>query len=291
MPLPGLKIIGESINDSVPSTKKLFEENNIAQILELAKSQDAAGANYIDVNVGRRTPEFMADMVKKIQTVTAKPLSIDTPDFSIAKAGLEAYDQARAGGAIPVLNSISPLRYSMLELYKTRPFMPLLLIAERMEDGKFFPNKTAQETYQTAKDMMAQVRKRDYRIPNEQCIFDPGISPVGVDTEGHILRVVETLKLIHNDPDFKGCHCSVGLSNFTHMLPSKRPDGSPVKGTLESAFLTVAMPLGLDTIIGSMTRKYAILDDSHPAMQCLKDVLKMTDPMDAIIRVKEFYTS
>jgi hypothetical protein len=40
-----------------------------------------------------------------------------------------------------------------------------------------------------------------------------------------------------------------------------------------------------------MTRKYAILDDSHPAMQCLKDVLKMTDPMDAIIRVKEFYTS
>ena len=53
---------------------------------------------YIDVNVGPRSPEFMADLVRKIQQVTAKPLSIDTPDPEIARAGLEAYDPARAGG-------------------------------------------------------------------------------------------------------------------------------------------------------------------------------------------------
>jgi hypothetical protein len=39
MPLPGLTIIGESINDSVPSTKKLFDANDIDGILELARSQ------------------------------------------------------------------------------------------------------------------------------------------------------------------------------------------------------------------------------------------------------------
>ena len=29
MSIPGLTIIGETINDSVPSTHKLFEDNNI----------------------------------------------------------------------------------------------------------------------------------------------------------------------------------------------------------------------------------------------------------------------
>ena len=40
MPLEGLTIIGESINDSVPSTKKLFDANDIPGILNLAKTQD-----------------------------------------------------------------------------------------------------------------------------------------------------------------------------------------------------------------------------------------------------------
>ena len=116
MPIPGLTIIGETINDSVPSTKKLFEAGDIAGILELARSQDEKGAAYIDVNVGPRSPEFMAEMVQKIQGVTAKPLSIDTPDPTIAKAGLEAYNLARAGGKKPILNSVSALRAGMFDL-------------------------------------------------------------------------------------------------------------------------------------------------------------------------------
>ncbi len=39
-----LTIIGESINDSVPSTKKLFDANDIAGLLELARFQDQQGA-------------------------------------------------------------------------------------------------------------------------------------------------------------------------------------------------------------------------------------------------------
>ncbi len=65
MPLSGLTIIGETINDSVPSTKKLFDAGDIDGILELARSQDEKGAAYIDVNVGPRPPEFMAEMVRE----------------------------------------------------------------------------------------------------------------------------------------------------------------------------------------------------------------------------------
>ena len=86
MAIEGLSIIGESINDSVPSTKKLFDANDIEGLKELAIMQDQKGAEYIDVNVGTRSPEFMADMVRQIQGVTAKPLSIDTPDVNIARS-------------------------------------------------------------------------------------------------------------------------------------------------------------------------------------------------------------
>src|SRR5512147_3071161 len=132
MAIPGLTIIGESINDSVPSTKKLYDAGDIPGLLELARSQDEKGAAWIDVNVGPRSPEFMADLVRKIQAVTAKPLSIDTPDPAIAEAGLRAYDPARAGGASPILNSISPLRLAMLELWAVRPFIPILMASERL---------------------------------------------------------------------------------------------------------------------------------------------------------------
>ena len=114
MAIDGLSIIGESVNDSVPSTKKMFDEEDIDGILELARFQDERGAAYIDVNIGLRSPEFMAAMVRGIQQVTAKPLSIDTPDMEIARAGLEAYDPDRAGGAPPILNSISALRVAAL---------------------------------------------------------------------------------------------------------------------------------------------------------------------------------
>ncbi|MEJ2051898.1 MAG: hypothetical protein P8Y60_19070, partial [Calditrichota bacterium] len=65
MGIPGLTLIGESINDSVLSTHTLFEENNINGVIDLAKFQAEKGAAYIDVNVGSHSPGFMATLVKK----------------------------------------------------------------------------------------------------------------------------------------------------------------------------------------------------------------------------------
>ena len=288
MPLSGLAIIGETINDSVPSTKKLFDAGDIDGLLEIARMQDEKGAAYIDVNVGPRTAEFMAEMVKKLQAVTAKPLSIDTPDPAIARAGLGAYDLDRAGGRKPVLNSISALRVGMFDLHAICPFKPILLVSERVENGRSKACHTAEETYQAAKFLLAAARESVAGFTNDDAIIDPGIAPIGSDSEGNLKRLIAAMGMIHNDPNFAGCHFSVGLSNFTVMLPSQRADGSPVKGPLESAFLTKAMPLGLDMVIGSVKRKCELLDPSHPAMVCLEDVLK-ADGFEAIMRVRDFY--
>lgn len=292
MAIEGLTIIGESINDSVPSTHQLFTDHDIEGIKALAVRQVEKGASYIDINIGRQPPEFMAYLVEEIQKVIEKPLSIDTPDLEVAAAGLRAYNPAlvraeKPGENLPILNSISPLRLEMFGLYQIQPFIPVLLVSERMEGGERKPARDADETYQTAKEMVT--RAATLGIPVEQCIIDPGIAPVGSDLDGNLKRLMGTLSLIHNDPDLAGVHICVGLSNFTVMLPSKRADGTPLKSALESAFLTKAMPLGLDMVIGSMTRKYQTLPPKHPAMVCLDEYLQL-DGFDALLRIKEFYS-
>lgn len=290
MALAGLSIIGESINDSVPSTNKLYETNDLDGIKSLARSQDENGSVYIDVNVGSRSPEFMADVVRLIQSVTAKPLSIDTPDPAIAEAGLRAYDPAKAAGEKPILNSISALRIEMLDLYRICAFKPLIIISERVEAGKSQPNRTARESYETAKQMLDMMVNSQWHIPRGDCIFDAAIAPIGTDLDGQTKKLIDTLRLMKEDHEFDECHRSVGLSNFTVMLPSKRADGSPVKGPLESAFLTRAMPLGLDMVIGSVVRRYEILPENHPALQCFDDCCNR-EGYDIIMRVQEFYAS
>jgi cobalamin-dependent methionine synthase I len=276
MSIPGLTIIAESINDSVPSTHTLFEENNIDGIVELAKFQAERGAAYIDVNVGLRSPGFMAKIVKKIQEFITLPLSIDTPDPEIASAGLEAYNPGRAGNKKPILNSISEARLEMFDLYSKQKFIPIMLVTEGMDaSGEVKMNKTAEQTHATAKSMVKIARERIPNVANNQLILDPGIIPIGSDSEGNFKRLMGAIQLIHEDKDLADINMSVGMSNFTVMLPSKKSDGSPVKGPLESAFLTMAMPMGFNTIIGSVKRKYEILPEDHPAMLCLKDVLEM----------------
>ena len=285
MSIPGLRIIGESINDSVPSTHALFEESNLDGIVDLARLQAEKGAAYIDVNVGPRSPGFMAAVIRRIQEEISLPLSIDTPDPAIAAAALEAYDAGRAGNQKPILNSISEARLGLFDLYAEHPFIPVLLVTEgRDASGEVIMNRTAEQNYATAKSLVGVARTRVPHVTNSQLILDPGIMPIASDSQGDFKRLMKAISLIHQDEDFIGLSMSVGLSNFTSMLPSKKADGSPAKGPLESAFLTMAIPLGLDTVIGSVKRQYALLPDDDPAMQCLKDVLEL-EGVDVLMRV------
>ena len=149
----------------------------------------------------------------------------------------------RAGSQMPILNSISPLRAEMFQLHRLQPFKPILLSSERNDNGHAAPNHTAEEVHQTAKELVQEAQQ--HGIGMDQCIIDPAICPIGADSEGNLKRLVGAMQLIHGDASLRGVHLSVGLSNFTVMLPSKCADGSPTKGPLESAFLTLAVPLGL----------------------------------------------
>jgi len=288
MSISGLTIIAESINDSVPGTKALFDAGDMAGVVELARLQAEKGAAYIDVNVGTRGASFMAEVIRQIQRHVTLPLSIDTPDVEMAAAGLEVYDAQLAGGRLPILNSISAARLEMFDLYRKTPFMPILLATEgKSEADQFSINLTAEQTFTTAKFMVQTARERMAGVANDRLILDLGIMPVGSDSVGNFRRLISALEMVKNDADLAGINASVGLSNFTVQLPAKRADGSPVRGPLESAFLTLAMPLGLNMAIASVKRSYSLLPDDHAAMQCVRDILEL-DGMDIILRVMSF---
>lgn len=289
MAIEGLTIIGESINDSVPSTNQLYESGNFEGIEQLAKFQQDGGAKYIDVNVGTRDIAIMEQTVEATLHGTTLPLSIDSPDSALAEAGLKTY--VNNGGIDrkrPILNSISPLRMEMFELYKIVPFRPILLLTECVDDsGQGRPSRTIDDAYSAAQLLFN--RAKSLGIENDDIIFDPGVAPIGSDSDGALKRLIGTLERIHNNPEMKGVHASVGLSNFTVMLPSRRKeDGTPVKSSLESALLTIAFPLGLDHVIGSVRRNYNLLTDDNPAMQCLNECLELSG-MASIRRVRKFY--
>jgi methylenetetrahydrofolate reductase (NADPH) len=290
MAIPGLTIIAEAINDSVPSTAKLYNMNDIEGIKALAKRQAEGNSGYIDVNVGSRGPELLAQVVREVQSVTDKPLSIDTPDPKLAAAGLEAYDVDRARGHKPILNSLSMLRMSMLELYRIKPFRPILLATEGVDaNGVSAPCKNVDDVHRAAQAMLKMIRASGANIPNEDLIIDPGIAPIGADMDGLTKRVLDSIARLKGDPEFAGCHFSVGLSNFSVMLPPKRANGKAVKTPLQNAFLTKAMPLGLDMIIGAADREYRILKPGDDALVCLDEFLALED-VEATLRVKEFYS-
>jgi len=281
-----LAVIGETINDSVPATHRLLEAKDWTGIQEIARFQAERGAAAIDVNVGPRTAAAMETAVRKVQEVIRIPLSIDSPDPSLIEAGLLAYDPARAGGRKPIVNSVSEMRMEVLDLARRVPFRAVLLATERREGSGGRPNRTGEEIHATARRLIGAARATG-RFSPDDLVIDPGIHPIAADMEGRTRATIESLRRMQADTDLAGTHRSVGLSNFTVMLPPKRASGAPLKGPLESAFLTLAMPLGLDMVVGSVKRRYGTLPAGDEALVLLEKVIEAGD-YEAIELIQAF---
>ena len=85
-----------------------------------------------------------------------------------------------------------------------------------------------------------------------------------------------------------GIHMSVGLSNISIMLPRDASDGSPLKPQIESAFLTLAVPRGLDTVLASADRDYRILPADNLVMRGVREAIAL-DGIDTVLRIQQIY--
>ncbi len=283
-------IIGERINPGFKSTRALFDNEDIPGIQALAVKQSEAGARYLNVNIGARAltdPQWMARVIEAIQEVVSIPLSFDFPSKSVQEICLSSYDPAKAGGELPIVNSITEHRWDLMELYGEHKFKVILMASERVEEGVAKGNKTANEIYSTARRSSLRLVE-EYGMPLDHIFIDMSVSAIIADTEGLNSSTVQAIRLIGADPDLQGVHMMGGLSNIGQQLPPKAADGSDLKHSLENAFLTLTVPHGFDYVLGTPWRGYEQLDEEHYVLSTYRNFLEQRGS-NALRAVRKFY--
>ena len=286
-----IRIIGERINPGFKSTRALFDNEDIAGIQALAVKQADAGASYLNVNVGARAhtdPAFMAEVIRAIQAVVSVPLSFDFPSAAVQEICLKTYDRTRSGGALPVVNSITEGRWELMDLFpRLGPFKVIVMASERVEDGVAKGNKTGDEMASTARRAALRLH-REHGLAMDDIFIDLSVSAIVADTAGLNRATLEAIRTIGADPDLKGIHMMGGLSNIGQQLPAKAADGSDLKFALECAFLTLAVPMAFDTVLGTPWRGYRPLPDEHHVMANYRHFLEQSGS-NALRAVRKFY--
>jgi cobalamin-dependent methionine synthase I len=216
------------------------------------------------------------------------PLSFDYPNRSVQEICLKTYDPAKAHGRKPIVNSISELRWDMLELRKLRPFRLVVMASERVENGEALPNRTGEEVAQTARRLARRILDDGDGFTPDDLIVDVSLFPMASDTEGLTRRSLDAIQLIGRDPGLRGIHLIVGLSNLGILLPKQARDGSRLSTKLESAFLTLAMPHGLDTILGTPGRDYQLLPDDDFVLRGFQEAVAL-EGFDTLLKLRELY--
>jgi len=285
-----INIIGERINPGFKSTKALFDNEDLPGIQALAVRQAEAGAAYQNVNIGARAltdPQFMTRVIHAIQEVVSTPLSFDFPSKKVQEICLAAYDIDKAKGELPIVNSITEHRWDLMELYGEYKFKVILMASERVENGVAKGNKSCDEIYSTARRCALRLMN-DHGMPADDIIIDMSVSAIIADTERLNRGTVDAIKLIGQDAELSGVHMMGGLSNVGQQLPPKAVDGSDLKHSLENAFLTLTVPHGFDTVLGTPWRGYAPLPEDHYVLQAYRNFLEQSGS-NALRAVRKFY--
>ncbi len=283
-------IIGDRINPGFRSTKALLDAGDMAGMQALAVRQVESGASALDFTIGARAredSEFLVEVIHAVQDAVDVSLCFDYPEMAIQKVCLGAYDEGKAGGRKPIINSIAETRWEMVELLKLRPCRVMLMASERLEDGVGRPNKTGDEIAETAKRAALRL-VREHGVQLDDIIVDVSISALIADTVGLNRGALEAIGKIGSDPELAGIHISGGVTNIAQQLPAKAADGSDLRQQLECAFLTIATPLGMDTVLGTPWRKFHILPDDNRILGLVKEILELSG-MDVMRRVRKLY--
>ena len=225
-------LIAESINIMSKTIGPAMRERNAGPIQELAKAEAAAGADYLDMNIGparKAGDELMAWMVQTVQSVTDTPLSLDTTNPLAMEAGLKVY---KAKGK-PLINSISPVRAEE-ELPMVQKYNACMIGLLWGLDGM---PRDAAERGVIAVDLI--YKASEMGIPNEDIWIDPIATPVS-----QINQVKSCFEFMGMLGDIgPGCKSTVGLSNISNGSPAH------LRPYLNRTFLAMLMKYNLYSAI------------------------------------------
>jgi cobalamin-dependent methionine synthase I len=271
-----LHIVGELMNNSYARARKAFSERDPAGYQALAKLQTGLGADFLTLNLDgtqriqvRRQEmlDLLPEVIPAIQEATSTPIAFDNPSVEYHKIALAHYDRKKSGA--PILNSLAASREhldEMVELVKHYDTLAVVMASETFAPGGTAQCLNPEDSYRAAKYFVELLATKAGRR-NDQIIIDPGLAPVGADTYGLVNIGLDAMRLISADPDLKGVHLIVGLSNFAWGTPKG------AREELEKAYLTLGMEVGLDFAIANPEKSPGPLPKDHPMVGKLREAL------------------
>jgi methylenetetrahydrofolate reductase (NADPH) len=312
--------IGESIHASIPKTGKIMRElwencglqiadcglekarPQLEYIRALIESQADEGADYIAVNLdafGEDNPQLAVDMMVEYTKLVRQwgrgvPICLDSSSDSVLIAGLKEWYSSESAIRNPQSAIVKPPLLNSVKVYTMDQMLPLkkdydfsfigLLVSEDKPTGPG-GSHSVDELYGLAKRIFERAVGHGGFRP-DQIFFDSTVFPLAIDmpmepgVPGYTYRTFETIQKIKSDPQMKGVHCSLGVSNSVRDLPAR-------KIGVCRAYMAKAMEYGLDAGIVNTAHQYGSVE-APPELLALVDAYARLDgSMDKMTKAME----
>ncbi|MCF7916197.1 MAG: homocysteine S-methyltransferase family protein [Candidatus Omnitrophica bacterium] len=225
-------IIGECIN---PTGKKelsrQLQKEDLSLLRKLAKEQQFAGANILDINISASRVDEK-NLIVKVVNLLAKdiiiPLQIDSSNPEVIEKFLRLYP----GRAI--INSISADRKKMKKLLQLADKYGAMFIGLPIT-GKSIP-KNLDERKNNIRTIYKQAK--EYGFSKDDFLVDALVLAASSDSNNP-KQTLQTIKWAKAN-DYKTV---VGLSNVSFGLPKRQ--------LINATFLNLAQEVGLDAVIAN----------------------------------------
>jgi hypothetical protein len=269
-----------------PLDHRLRQHSSWLRVIEGTHATAKPGRVVWTSPLDRAHDGYLAETVRGIQDAVAAPLCFDYPDRNLQEICFKDYDRARSRPAL--VNSLTEQRWEIMDLYKNYgPFKVIVMASECMEDGVAKQNKSADEIASTAK-RAAQRLQSEYGLAFDDIYIHISVSAVVADTKGLHKATLDAVHRLLTDRELKGLHIVGGLTNIGQQLAPEAADGSDLKLALECAFLTLAVPLGFDSILCTPWRQYQPLPPDNYVLNAYRNILEQTGS-NALRAVRKFY--
>lgn len=229
-------IIGDKLNASIPCIKSAIKAHDEEFLKRVATAQEAAGAGFIDINVGTgegdirdemRDMEWLVGLI--MDTVNGK-ICVDSADPGVLDAGLKA-----GGDRVGFINSVKNTQESISEI--------LPIVAEK-KDVSIIALAMGEEGIPI--DVFSRIHCCEEitehvvlsGISPERLYFDPLVMPISTSSSQGLLTL-ETLKELKRS--FPCSKTLLALSNVSYGLPRR--------SLINQTFLNIAMYLSVDAIL------------------------------------------
>jgi len=185
----------------------------------------------------------------------------------------------------PLLNSIKVYTMDqMMPLKKDYDFSFVgLLVSEEKATGPG-GSHSVDELYALAKRLFDAAMRHGFKP--DQIFFDSTVFPLAIDmpmepgVPGYTYRTFETIKKIRSDPQLKGVHCSLGISNCVRDLPARRIG-------VCRAYVAKAMEYGLDAGIVNTAHQYGSTEAPPELLELVDAYAKLDGSMERTSKAME----